>query len=302
MLSGTSLPELIISCGAAIVGNNDISMSNVVGSNIANLFLIISLCAVIKPLHIKKQTRFIDQPVVVACTLILFFFVNNDGKILINEGIILLSLTFLYILYTILITIFGKNVNTYQSENEEEIKKERNLFKKSKIVRVIKREKTKLEENHIVLYSVLIIVFGTLLLKFGGDFTVNGASNIALALGLSQKLIGLTIVAVGTSLPELITCLQATKKGETDLAIGNIVGSQIFNIILILGASSTIMPLQNVGGFLDDILILIIGNLIYLMAPFTNERHRIGRLMGITFVVFYFAYISIQVLENINQI
>ena len=118
-------------------------------------------------------------------------------------------------------------------------------------------------------------------------------------MGLSQKLIGLTIVAIGTSLPELITCLEATKKGETDLAIGNIAGSQLFNIILILGASSAISPLSGVIGFLDEIILLIIGNLVFAIAPFTNDRHRVGRLLGMTFVVFYFAYIGIQVIENI---
>jgi len=298
---GTSLPELIISCGSAIKGDNDISMSNVIGSNLANLFLVISLCAVIKPLHIKKQIRFIDHPIVFIATLILCLMVQNDGMISRTEGIILLSFTVLYILYTILITIFGKNVNKYKSENEEEIKKERNLFSRSKVVKIIKKHKNRLEQKNILLYSILIIIFGIILLKYGGDFTVDGARFIAKYIGLSEKLIGITIVAIGTSLPELITCLQATKKGETDLAIGNIAGSQLFNIILILGVSSTISPLSNVIGFFDDILILLIGNLIFTMAPFTNQKHRVGRLLGMTFVIFYFSYILVQVLENYNS-
>ena len=296
---GTSLPELIISVSAALQGNNAISMSNVIGSNFANLFLIISLCAVIKPLHMKKQTRFIDQPFVVLCSLILFFMVKNDGIIAKGEGITLLIITLLYIIYTVLITKFGKKVNTYQSENEEEIKNERNLFQRSKVVRIIKESKNKLEEKHKVVYSILLIMIGIIFLKFGGDYTVDGASFVAASMGLSQKLIGLTIVAIGTSLPELITCLEATKKGETDLAIGNIAGSQLFNIILILGASSAISPLSGVIGFLDEIILLIIGNLVFAIAPFTNDRHRVGRLLGMTFVVFYFAYIGIQVIENI---
>ena len=296
---GTSLPELIISVSAALQGNNAISMSNVIGSNFANLFLIISLCAVIKPLHMKKQTRFIDQPFVVLCSLILLFMVKNDGIIAKGEGITLLIITLLYIIYTVLITKFGKKVNTYQSENEEEIKNERNLFQRSKVVRIIKESKNKLEEKHKVVYSILLIMIGIIFLKFGGDYTVDGASFVAASMGLSQKLIGLTIVAIGTSLPELITCLEATKKGETDLAIGNIAGSQLFNIILILGASSAISPLSGVIGFLDEIILLIIGNLVFAIAPFTNDRHRVGRLLGMTFVVFYFAYIGIQVIENI---
>ena len=135
-----------------------------------------------------------------------------------------------------------------------------------------------------------------------GDVTVENAKIIALALGLSEKLISLTIVAVGTSLPELITCYQATKKGETDLAIGNIAGSQILNIVLILGTASTIRPIYNIIDFKDELEILMIGNLIYLFIPFINERHRMGRLAGLLFVLLYFAYMTINVLEEMNII
>ncbi len=296
---GTSLPELIISVSAALSGNNAISLSNVVGSNFANLFLIISLCAIIKPLHIKKQTRFIDYPFVLLCTVTLYFFAQ-DNNISREEGLILLGVTFLYILYTILITKFGKQVNSYESKNEEEIEKEKNLFDTFKLTSAIKEQKTKLELNHPMIFAILAIIFGIILLKFGGDLTVENASNVALIMGLSEKLIGITIVAMGTSLPELITCLEATRKGETDLAIGNIAGSQIFNIILILGTSSAIMPLSNLQDFSDEIIMLIAGNLIFAIAPFLNDRHRIGRILGLCFVIFYFSYMIIEILENMN--
>lgn len=301
---GTSLPELIISASAAINGNNEISMSNVVGSNIANLFLVISLCAIFKPLHIKKQIRFIDQPFVVFCTVFLFYIANNDGMIAQNEGIALLLFSIMYIVYTIFIAKFGKGVNQYQSENEEEIKEEKNLFGDSKIIKLLKRQKSSFEIKFPTLYSFCIIAFGIILLKFGGDITVDSASNVALALGMSKKLVGLTIVAMGTSLPELITCIQATRRGETDLAIGNIIGSQIFNIVLVLGTSSAIHDISQVDGFMDDIIVLLIGNIFFAVAPFFNKRHRIGRLIGSILVFFYFSYISVQVAENlyINQI
>ena len=296
---GTSLPELIISVSAAVSGNNAISMSNVVGSNIANLFLIISLCAVFKPLHLKKQTRFIDQPFVAFCTIMLYFMIKNDGNITQFEGLTLLTFTVLYIIYTIFIAKFGKKVNKYSSVNEEEIKNEKNFFGDSKILKLIKRNRSKFEIKYPILYSIVCIIIGIIMLKYGGDITVDNASAAALALGMSQKLVGLTIVAVGTSLPELITCIQATRRGESDLAIGNIAGSQIFNIILILGTSSTIKPIVGVSDFLDDILILIAGNLIFTLVPFISKRHRVGRLLGATFVVFYFSYIGVQVAENI---
>lgn len=274
-------------------------MGNVVGSNIANLFLIISLCAVIKPLHIKKQTRFIDQPFVVLCTILLYFMVSNDGFISRPEAVILLCLMVAYLLYTILVAKYGKKINKYKSKNEEEIKKERLLFSKNRVAKILKRSKTKFEKRFPTIFSSCLIIIGIVLLKFGGDITVNSASDIALYMGLSQKLISLTIVAIGTSLPELITCIHAARKGETDLAIGNIAGSQIFNILLILGTSASIMPINQVRDFADDIMILIFGNIIFLVAPFLNERHRIGRVLGATFVIFYFSYIVIQVLENV---
>ncbi len=297
---GTSLPELFISTQAALSGQFETSMSNVVGSNFANLFLIISLCAIIKPLHMKKQSRLIDQPLVLVCTLVLYFFVKDDGILGNQEGLILLGITAAYILYTIIIAKFGENVNSYKSVNEEEINKEKSLFGKSKIINAINEHKSKLEDKHQIVYAILAIVFGVILLKFGGDFTVDNASNIAYAIGLSKKLIGVTIVAFGTSLPELITCLEATKKGEQDLAIGNIAGSQIFNIILILGTASAITPLPIEHSFLDDIIILIAGNFIFFIAPFLNDRHRIGRTLGLSFVIFYFAYMTMQVLENLS--
>ena len=275
-------------------------MGNVVGSNIANLFLIISLCAVIKPLHIKKQTRFIDQPFVVFCTVLLYLIIRNDGFIARGEAIILLCFLIAYLLYTILVARYGKKINKYKSINEEEIKKERLLFSKNRVAKILKRGKTKFEEKFPTVFSICLIIIGIVLLKFGGDITVNSASDIALYMGLSQKLISLTIVAIGTSLPELITCIHAARKGETDLAIGNIVGSQIFNILLILGTSAAIMPSSQAIDFADDIMILIFGNIIFMIAPFLNERHRIGRVLGATFVIFYCSYIAIQVLENIS--
>ncbi len=152
------------------------------------------------------------------------------------------------------------------------------------------------------MFAIFSIIIGIVLLKIGGDITVDNARDVALEIGLSEKLVAITIVAIGTSLPELITCLEATKKGETDLAIGNIAGSQIFNIILILGVSGAISPIREVIGFKEEIMILIVGNLIYAVAPFLDERHRIGRTTGALFVMFYFAYMVVTVLEEMQII
>ena len=299
---GTSLPELVISSGAALKGENSISMGNVVGSNFADLFLVIGICMAVKPLHIKKQTRFIDQPLVCVFTIILYLMVINDGIISTYEGVALLLMMVLYIAYNILMAKYGKDINNYQSENEEEINKEKNFLQRSKVAKVINKEKTKFENKYPTLFALFSIIIGIGLLKVGGDITVDNARDVALKIGLSEKLVAITIVAVGTSLPELITCLEATRKGETDLAIGNIAGSQIFNIIMILGVSGAISPIHEVIGFKEEIIILIIGNLIYAIAPFLDERHRIGRSTGALFVMFYFAYMVVTVLEEMQII
>ena len=190
-------------------------------------------------------------------------------------------------------------MNDYKSANEEEIEKENGLLK-FKVVKAIKQNKTEFEKKYPVAYSFFAIIIGIALLKVGGDNTVDNAELVAHILGLSDKLIALTIVAIGTSLPELITCVEATRKGELDLAIGNIAGSQLFNILLILGTSSAIRPIDNIYGFKSEILIILIGNIIYAIAPFINEKHRLGRSIGIAFVLFYIAYISVTVLEELN--
>jgi cation:H+ antiporter len=193
-------------------------------------------------------------------------------------------------------------MNDYKSTNEEEIEKENGFskLKNNRVVKAIKENKTSFEKKYPVAYSIFAIVIGIALLKVGGDFTVDNAELVAHILGLSDKLIALTIVAIGTSLPELITCIEATRKREIDLAIGNIAGSQIFNILLILGTSSTIKPVDNVYGFKSEILIILIGNIIYALAPFINEKHRLGRSIGVSFVLFYIAYISVTVLEELS--
>ncbi len=301
MAIGTSLPELVVSVTSALNGLSDISIGNVVGSNFANLFLIISLCAAIKPLHMKKQSRFIDQPFVLICTIIFYFIVSNNGIVSRNEGFALLLIAFLYIIYTILAAKYGKNINQYDNEDEEDTKK-RTIIGKTKVGKAIKESYGKFEKKFPGLYCAILIVLGIVLLKVGGDITVDNARLVALSLGLSDKLISLTIVALGTSLPELITCMQALKKKETDLAIGNIAGSQVFNILLVLGASSAIRPIYNVSGYLDEIMILIVGNAIFAIAPFVSEKHRVGRFTGISFVLIYFGYMTILVLESLNII
>jgi len=288
---GTSLPELVISAESAFKGLSDISIGNVVGSNIANLFLIISLCAIIKPITIKKETKYIENLIVILCTIVFYAIVDNDGVITTYEGIALLVMAILYILYNIVMSKVG---NKLESDEVSEIEKTKSNSESK--VQPLKNEKQK----NSLIYCIFQIILGIVGLKFGGDFVVDNAVLIAEALGISEKLISLTIVAFGTSLPELITCISATKRGDSDLAVGNIIGSQIFNILLIIGFSATVTPILGVRNYLDEITILLIGNIIFAILPFIGQKDKVGRASGIAFVAFYVIYMLSLVNENLQ--
>lgn len=189
---GTSMPELVVSTFSAIEGHSDISMGNVVGSNIVNLLFILGLCAVIKPLEFKKQTKFIDNFIAIFATVVLFILSYNN-VISRTEGIILMACCFAFIAYNIFMAL------KHKGEDEGEAIELMPVWK-----------------------SCLYIALGITSLKFGGDFVVEGASAVATMMGISERIIGLTIVAFSTSLPELITSVTATRRGEVDIGIGNI--------------------------------------------------------------------------------
>lgn len=265
---GTSMPELVVSTTSAIQGHSDIALGNVIGSNIANLFLILGVCSIIKPLVFKKETIFIENPFTIFVTGFLFFLCLNNGQNEITrlEGFILLIFSALFILYNV---VMARRGNSIQEEKEEKQQ----------------------ESNKIDTYkSILYIVLGILALKYGGDFVVESASAIAKAMGISEKLISLTIVAVSTSLPELITSITATAKGETDMAIGNIVGSQIFNILLIIGLSSLLKPINYSLSYNEDLVLLLAGNIVFALFPFIGEKNKMTRENGILFVIVYVVY------------
>lgn len=189
---GTSMPELVVSTFSALEGHSDIAMGNVIGSNLANLLFILGLCSIIKPLEFKKQTKYIDNFIAILATMFLFIFSQNN-EVSRAEGIILILCCLGFIIYNIFMALKKKN-----EQKEEEI------------------------EFMSTWKSIIYIVIGIIGLKFGGDFVVEGASAVAKMIGISERIIGLTIVAFSTSLPELITSVTATRKGEVDMGIGNI--------------------------------------------------------------------------------
>ena len=270
---GTSMPELIISVTSALKNQSDFAIGNILGSNISNLFFILGVCAIIKPLLFKKQTVKIEIPFVIFLTALLYIFGNNGDYHLITEleGIIFIVFCVLFTIYNIFIS---KNINNAEMEKN-----------KNKDIKLSK--------------SFLLIMIGIILLKFGGDFVVDNASRIATLLGISERVISLTIVAISTSLPELITSALATYKGEIDLAIGNIIGSNILNIVLIVGIMAIINPIPYSVSFNKDLMIFLIGMIFLFIVPFIGEKYKIERVSGYIYLISYFIYISSLVFYNI---
>lgn len=280
---GTSLPELSVSVSAALNGSNEIAISNVVGSNIFNLIVVLGACALFTKIPVDKQVLRRDYPFLIFITIALVFFTADiikpwadvaEGSVGILSrlnSIVLLVLFIFYLVYTVKSALRDRKRNRVPETNARE------------------------EKPASLLISIIFIVCGVIAIKFGGDFVVDSAKYIALHIGMSETLVGLTIVAVGTSLPELVTSIVAAKKGETSLAVGNVVGSNIFNTVLILGASGAIHPIM-VGkqNLIDMVIVLVISILLYFSA--VNKR-KIERREGIIMLAVYAIYMIYAILR-----
>ena len=287
---GTSAPELAVSIQSILSGKGDILLGNVIGSNILNILLILGLSALVGTLHVNTATVKKEIPVLILIT-IAFTVVLSDkifglGENLFTrqDGIILLLFFCVFIYY-----LFGMANRKTGAENEitgkETVKKEAS---KSEKVAEVKKEADEEGEVNLV-KAVLMVVFGLVGIVFGSDLVVKGASEIAATFGVSQRIISLTIVALGTSLPELVTSVIATRKGEYDIAIGNIVGSDIFNIGIVAGLPVAL--LGGVGGSafsVVDIAALVISPIVLYF--FARRGHRIGFKKGIAFLLLFVVY------------
>ena len=272
---GTSMPELVVSVTSALEGHSDLAIGNVVGSNIANMFLILGVCSIIRPLVFKKETRLFEIPFTILATILLFFLcINGTGEqintITREEGIILLVFCVLFIIY-----------NLIMAKKGEDFDKEDTILE----IRTEENKKVPLWES---LFGIVIGIVG---LKLGGDLVVNNSVEIAKILGISEKLISLTIVAFSTSLPELITSIAATRKGETDMAIGNILGSQLFNILLIIGVSAALTPINYSKSYDSNLILLIVGSIVLGLFPFVGKKNEMTRSNGVIFVLTYILYL-----------
>ena len=262
---GTSSPELMVSLKAALAGQSDISVGNVVGSNICNIGLILGLCALISPIAANSQIVRIDIPIMLGITALALALIA-DGHLGRVEGIILCSILVAYIFFSIHLAR-RQPADALGAEFGEEVK----ISKRGLAI------------------DILMVLGGLALLAFGARFLVDGAVIIARTYGWSEALIGLTIVAIGTSLPELATSLLAAVKKESDIAVGNLVGSNIFNLVGILGITAIVHPLRTAGIGAVDLAVMAAFSLV--LWPMAYHQQRITRPEGAMLLLGYVAYV-----------
>lgn len=269
---GTSLPELAVNINASFKGQSDIAISNVLGSNIANILLILGISAIIRELSVKQNTIWKEIPFSFLGSIIILLlandeFFNQDSKNVLenNEGftILFFFIIFLYYVYSI-----AKNEPVFEDEVP---KKQLTIFR-----------------------AIIYIFIGIVFLPLGSDWVVNGAIEIARLFKISEAFIGLTIVAIGTSLPELAASSVSAYKGNSDIAIGNVVGSNIFNIFWILGLSASIKPLNFYTENNIDVIVNVFASFLLFLFLFIGKRHILERSQGILFLVFYVIYIAFR--------
>lgn len=257
---GTSLPELSVSVTSSLAGLNDMSIANVTGSNIFNILIALGICSTIGKLKISNYKDVIT--LLFSCIGLLLFALN--GTLGVFEGILLLVAFIIYILSMM------KQAKDNKEESEDE--KQRNIF-----------------------ITVALGILGAIAIVVGGNIVVNSASEIALKLGMSENLVGLTIVALGTSLPEFVTSVMATKKGELEIAIGNIIGSNIFNILLILGVASLISPMAVSVVAICDVMFMVFTVALFIFL--TVKEKELNKKSGILLIMMYIVYLIITIIR-----
>lgn len=271
---GTSLPETAVSVTASLVQNNELAVSNVVGSNIFNLMFVIGVCSILTPIMVQKATVVRDIPLSLGCALVLLVLGisglgDKAGMTLGHADGVIFLIVFAGYIFTMVRSAMKARAAGQKIEIEgvEECDNMKELSYGK---------------------SILFLIVGAAAIAFGGDLTVDTASRIAIELGMSQTLVGLTIVSIGTSLPELVTSVVAARKNEVDMAVGNAVGSNIFNILMVLGISSAISPVALIRENIIDIVLLMVFSVMVWI--FAGTRKKIERKEGIIMVVVYLVY------------
>jgi cation:H+ antiporter len=270
---GTSAPEMVVNLIGSAKGYSDIVFGNIIGSNNFNLFIILGLSGLIYPISVQSSTAWKEIPISLFVACILLFFVNDFifagvGTLSRIDGLILLALFFLFLYYVFL-----------QMKNDSTLKTE------------------VVEKSNLKIWGLVIIGLAGLIV--GGQLVVTNSVNIASELGVSEKIIGLTIVAAGTSLPELLTSVVAALKKNSDIAIGNVIGSNVFNVLLILSLSGIIRPIDYNPNFNTDLFILIGGTVFLFVAMLTGKRKKLDRWEAGLLFAFYLIYTVVLVLKEL---
>lgn len=275
---GTSTPELVVNIIAATEHHTDIAIGNILGSNIVNILFILGLSAVIFPLAVKKSTVWKEIPLSLLAVIVTAFMANDiliDGGIFSGltriDGLILISFFIIFLYYTFGISKVAGANNTEPEPTEYSLSR-----------------------------SIGMVGLGLLALYFGGKWVVEGAIEFARIFGLSESLIGLTIVAVGTSLPELFTSVIAARKKNVDIAVGNVVGSNIFNIFWILGVSSVVYPLPFSPQLTKDVFVTMVATFLLFLFMFVGKKHTLERWQGAAFMGLYVVYIVYLVVQEVS--
>lgn len=271
---GTSLPEVFITITSAIDGHSDLIIGNAIGSCICNFLFVIGLSSLIRPVKFKKRIIRVHLPIGIFVMFLLLFLGNTEKlgeaqTITRGQGVILLLCTLAYILYTIY-----EEKKVKDKEFDEEMIKD-----------------VKSKENSSITRIIIYMILGILGLKFGSDFVVDNAIIIAETFGLSERFIGMTIVAIGTALPEIITGIISAKRGEPDLLLGNITGSNILNLCLLIGLGAVINPLTFATDFNGSLLILIFVTIFLQIITTINKRNELDRKSGVLLILVYAIYI-----------
>lgn len=274
---GTSAPELVVNGISAYEGANGLVFGNVIGSNLFNILLVLGVSAVLLPMRVSSSTVWREIPFSFFGALILFVMVNDslidkssENVLSRSDGLILLGFFIMFLTY-----IFS-------------------LAKKNRTAQI----QSEISEEHSLTMALIFTVGGLIALMFGGDIVVKNAVEFAQSFGVSEKLIGLTVVAAGTSLPELATSAVAAIKGKNDIAIGNVVGSNIFNIFLILGVSSTIHPVAYEMKTNEDIAVLLLASFLLFAFMFTGKKFRLRKTEGAIFLLIFLSYMAYAIVRG----
>ena len=269
---GTSLPETAVSVTAAVTGNNALAVSNAVGSNIFNLMVVVGDCTLFTSVAVQINTLKIDFPISILCAVLLLILGAAGMSLGHIDGVVFIILFLAFILYMI------RSAQTSREKNVEPGVEEEEYLLEAEEIQEMSMGK-----------SVIYILLGAVAIAVGSDWVVDGACTVAAAIGISQTLIGLTVVAFGTSLPELVTSIVAAKKGEVDMALGNVIGSNIFNILMVLGIAAAISPVAFLTENIIDIAVLIVFSVFGWIMAWTKRE--LNRKEGIIMLLLYAVYV-----------